>query len=148
MEIFKKTFLFFGQILFFLFLISNQTIADNYARQISFSNYSAKKLRQFAVNDCLEVPQEFILQQNLSFPFNPTTKLKYSIPKIIKNNSSIVNLKVYDVLGKEIATLVNEEKPPGKYVVESDAKNFASGIYIYRLISMNLSISKKILLLK
>jgi predicted phosphodiesterase len=77
-------------------------------------------------------PEDFILYQNYPNPFNPTTTIKYQIPEI-----SFVMLKVYDVLGNETVTLVNEEKPVGSYEVEFSATggagNLASGIYFYRL---------------
>ena len=76
----------------------------------------------------LILPEHFSLEQNYPNPFNPSTKIKYSIP-----TSGFVTLKVYDVLGKEIATLVNGEKPAGSYEVEFNAANLSSGIYFYKL---------------
>jgi hypothetical protein len=73
-------------------------------------------------------PSEFALYQNYPNPFNPTTKIKFVIAK-----STFVSLKVYDVLGKEDVTLVNEERPAGSYEVEMNAKGLPSGIYFYRL---------------
>ncbi len=72
--------------------------------------------------------EEFILYPNYPNPFNPTTKINYSIPK-----QSIVTLKVFDVLGREIATLVNKEQSVGNYEVEFNASNLTSGIYLYRI---------------
>ncbi|NCS88169.1 MAG: hypothetical protein AUK34_08800 [Ignavibacteria bacterium CG2_30_36_16] len=101
------------------------------------------------------VPDEFALYQNYPNPFNPITKIKYSIPKIINNKSpvpsvagSIINLKVYDVLGNEIATLVNEEKPPGEYEVEFDGSGLASGVYFYQLKVGSFIQTKKMILLR
>ncbi len=82
------------------------------------------------------LPDKFELYQNYPNPFNPTTKIKYSIPSVETHGGAPqqnVLLKVYDVLGNEIATLVNEEKPPGNYEVEFNAKELASGIYFYQL---------------
>jgi len=76
------------------------------------------------------IPTEFALFQNYPNPFNPSTIIKYSVPKIINNQSLIINLKVYDVLGNEVATLVNEEKAPGNYEVMFDGGKLASGVYI------------------
>ena len=70
--------------------------------------------------------------QNYPNPFNPITTIKYSIAK-----PELVTLKVYDILGKEIATLVNESQKSGNYEVEFNASNFASGVYFYRLQSGN-----------
>ncbi|MCJ7650610.1 MAG: T9SS type A sorting domain-containing protein [Candidatus Lokiarchaeota archaeon] len=73
-------------------------------------------------------PDEYALYQNYPNPFNPTTTIKYQIPEL-----SFITLKVYDVLGSEIITLINEEKPVGNYEVEFDATNLSSGIYFYRI---------------
>jgi hypothetical protein len=90
---------------------------------------------------------DFYLSQNYPNPFNPTTKIKFVIPK-----SSFVNLKVFDVLGREVATLVNEEKSQGEYEVEFSAKGGASqlssGIYFYKLQTENFSSTKKMIYLK
>ena len=95
-------------------------------------------------------PTEFYLEQNYPNPFNPTTIIKYSIPVVDENFSSTTNvtLKIYDILGKEIATLVNEEKLSGNYSIEFNAKNLTSGIYYCRIISNNYSSTKKMILLK
>jgi len=97
----------------------------------------------------------YFLSQNYPNPFNPSTKIRYSIPVITNRDVSLqwVTLKVYDILGNEVATLVNEEKAPGSYEVEFSAEqknitSLTSGVYIYRITSGNYSESKKILLLK
>jgi photosystem II stability/assembly factor-like uncharacterized protein len=82
------------------------------------------------------MPKEFVLYQNYPNPFNPTTKIKYTIPMIETHSNAflqVITLKIYDILGKEVAILVNEEKQPGVYEVEFDASSFASGIYLYQL---------------
>jgi hypothetical protein len=76
---------------------------------------------------------EYSLQQNYPNPFNPGTIIMYEIPGQARNDNSFVTLKVYDVLGNEIATLVNEKKPAGSYEVEFDGIGLSSGIYFYRL---------------
>ena len=83
----------------------------------------------------LTLPIEFSLEQNYPNPFNPYTKIKYTIPNVTLSGveGSRVALKVYDVLGNEIATLVNEEKPAGNYEVNFDASKFSSGVYFYKL---------------
>ena len=85
----------------------------------------------------------FELSQNYPNPFNPTTKISYQIPK-----SSYVTLKVYDVLGNEIATLVNEVKPAGSYGVEFNAANLPSGVYLYRLQAGSFVQTKNMILLR
>jgi WD40 repeat protein len=87
--------------------------------------------------------KEFALSQNYPNPFNPSTKLKYSIPV-----AGIVQLKVYDNLGQEVAVLVNESKTPGVYEVEFNGSNLASGFYISRLTLGNLTVSRKLILSK
>ena len=89
------------------------------------------------------IPFQSDLSQNYPNPFNPTTKIKYQIP-----TGGIVSLKVYDVLGREVAALVNEEKPTGSYVVEFDASNLASGVYFYSLQTGNFIQTKKMILLR
>jgi len=77
--------------------------------------------------------KEFNLAQNYPNPFNPSTKIKYKIPSVGTSFMKFVQLKVYDVLGNEVATLVNEEKAPGTYEVEFNAEGLASGVYFYKL---------------
>ena len=89
------------------------------------------------------VTADFTLFHNYPNPFNPSTKIRYEIPE-----RSFVTLKVYDVLGKEIATLVNEEKLNGNYEVEFNGIGLASGIYYYRITVGNFSQTKKMILLK
>jgi hypothetical protein len=79
------------------------------------------------------IPQEFKLSQNYPNPFNPATTIKYSIPSNVKRQTANVKLVVYDVLGREIAVLVNEEQKPGYYEVKWDASGFCSGVYFYRI---------------
>jgi hypothetical protein len=93
--------------------------------------------------DLLTAPVEFALEKNYPNPFNPTTTIKYSIPE-----AGNVELKIYDILGNEVATLVNEVKAPGNYAAEFDASTFASGVYVYTLITNNFIQSKKMILMK
>jgi Secretion system C-terminal sorting domain len=87
--------------------------------------------------------KEFELNQNYPNPFNPATTIQYSIPK-----RSFVTIKVYNVLGKEISTLVNERKAEGNYSVDFNAVNLPSGIYFYRMQAGKFSLTKKFVLLK
>ena len=86
---------------------------------------------------------EFSLGQNYPNPFNPSTTIKYSIP-----TSEFVTLKVYDVLGEEVTTLVNEDKPAGSYEVEVNTAGLSSGIYFYKLQSGSFVETKKMILMK
>jgi len=95
-------------------------------------------------------PEEFVLYQNYPNPFNPSTKIKYTIPAVEthRDASLLVTLKVYDVLGNEIAVLVNEELNPGEYEVDFYAEDLTSGIYFYKLEAGNFSETKKMILVK
>ncbi len=104
-----------------------------------------------SVDDDLINPKEFSLSQNYPNPFNPTTKIKYTItasPKSSPKERTFVQLIVYDLLGKEIAILVNEEKSPGEYEVKFDGKGLSSGMYFYELRAGNFVQVKKMILLK
>ncbi len=90
----------------------------------------------------------FRLYQNYPNPLNPETKIKYSIPSNIKLQPSNITLKVYDILGNEVATLVNEEKTAGEYEVEMDGSRLTSGIYFYQLKVGNFIETKKMCLIK
>ena len=89
------------------------------------------------------LPQSFYLFQNYPNPFNPTTTIKYEIPK-----SGFVSLKVFDILGNEVASLVNGEKSAGNYQVHLNASTLSSGIYLYRLQTGGYSMIKKMMLIK
>ena len=108
------------------------------------------------------LPDEFVLYQNYPNPFNPATTIKYSIPvnsgqssvgstqypaSSIQNQVS-VSLKVYDILGREVATLVNGQQRPGNYSVSFDASNLPSGTYIYRITAGSFTKSRKMVLLR
>lgn len=90
----------------------------------------------------------YSLSQNFPNPFNPTTKIKYSIPVNIKQQNINVKLAVYDISGRRIAVLVNKVQKPGYYEVYWNAEGFSSGVYFYKLISGNYIETKKMLLLK
>jgi hypothetical protein len=96
-----------------------------------------------AVEQISELPQNFNLTQNYPNPFNPSTKIGYSIPE-----ASFVQLKVYDILGNEVATLVNEEQSAGTYKADFKAEHLSSGLYIARLSSDNITKSIKMTLMK
>jgi hypothetical protein len=96
-------------------------------------------------------PKEFRLEQNYPNPFNPATRIRYTVapPNLPKGEGlGKVTLKVYDILGNEVTTLVNEAKEPGYYEVEWDASRLASGVYIYRLTSGQFVSSKKMMLIR
>ncbi len=127
----------------------NYNIGNTKADTIEFiisDNKSVYLTKQFVLN--YGVPTEYKLEQNFPNPFNPATKIRYSIPSNVNREMSNVILKVYDILGNEVTTLVNEQKEPGYYEVDFNASQFASGVYIYRLISGNFISTKKMMVLK
>lgn len=90
-----------------------------------------------------KVPADFALLQNYPNPFNPSTQITFSLPE-----RSNVTLKIFDILGKEIATLVNETKSAGTYNVNFDASKLSSGVYIYSIQAGDFAESRKMLLMK
>ena len=94
------------------------------------------------------LPGEFALQQNYPNPCNPSTTIQYSIPGNVVETLHATSLRVFDILGNEVATLVNENKPTGNYEVKFDASNLSSGIYFYKLQSGSFVQTKKFILIK
>ncbi len=93
-------------------------------------------------------PDKFILRQNYPNPFNPVTVISYTVPANISDQESGVRLIVYDNLGKEIKTLVNENKPAGSYRVKLDGSSLSSGIYYYMLTAGEFKQTRRMMLLK
>ncbi len=89
------------------------------------------------------LPTEYRLEQNYPNPFNPATTIAFSLP-----SKQSATLKVYDVLGREVAVLINESKEPGKYIVSFDASGLPSGTYFYRLQAGSFVATKKLMLLR
>ncbi len=94
-------------------------------------------------NNQTGVPSNYLLSQNYPNPFNPTTKINFSLPK-----SGAVSLRVYDVLGNEVATIVSGNLNAGSYTIDWNASQYASGVYFYRLQSGNFTQTKKMILVK
>ncbi len=108
--------------------------------QLIYNGNSRISQNQTALNS---VPDKYSLSQNYPNPFNPETNIEYSIPK-----NSNVTLKVYDMLGREVATLVNKQQEAGSYVAVWNASNFSSGVYFYRLTAGSFVQTKKMSLTK
>ncbi|AFH50501.1 Peptidase S8/S53 subtilisin kexin sedolisin [Ignavibacterium album JCM 16511] len=108
-------------------------------------NKSIYQTKQFILQ--YTQPTEYKLEQNYPNPFNPTTKIRYSIPNV-GTGLALSTLKVYDILGNEVVTLVNEEKPAGYYEIEFNATELSSGVYFYRLQSGNFTQTKKMVLMR
>ena len=118
---------------------------DGQTRQSATPDIGADEFDGIAVGveDEGTLPTEYALEQNYPNPFNPTTTFRYSIPQTSK-----VVIKVYDILGNEIAKLMDEEKSIGTYELTWDASNLSSGIYFYQLKAGEYAQTRKMLLLK
>jgi hypothetical protein len=110
-------------------------------RQVDFDGTSSYTNETSLLFDL--IPSEYSLSQNFPNPFNPITKIKFSVP-----NSEIVYINVYDILGNEVKILVNEFKQTGNYEIQFDAIDLPSGIYYYRMICGSFSETKKMILLR
>jgi hypothetical protein len=122
----------------------DNTLGENWAASIGYG--TPGKINDTFINVEDEdriLPTEYALMQNYPNPFNPTTSINYSIPK-----ASSVSLKVYDIIGNEVATLLNEFKSPGNYLVQFDASKLSSGVYFYRIQADYFTSTKKLILLK
>ena len=95
------------------------------------------------VNVTVALPLQYTLDQNYPNPFNPSTKIDYSIAE-----DGFVKLAVYNMLGEEVATLVNAQQKAGRYNINFDASQFSSGVYVYRIETTNYTASKKLMLMK
>jgi len=117
--------------------------------QNSFSNlnewyYDSLIIHSYPVTKEKEITiRNYSVSQNYPNPFNPSTSIRYGIPE-----RSFVTIKIYDILGNEITTLINEEKSAGSYEVEFDAAGLSSGIYFYTLSTGNFLSTKKMILLR
>jgi len=94
------------------------------------------------------IPKSFSISQNFPNPFNPTTNIKFDVTSNVKSETSNVKLIIFDILGREVATLVNEKLSPGTYEVEFNGSNFASGVYFYKLTAGDYTETKKLVILK
>lgn len=131
--------------------VKNYTYSDNVSllkasavtyriKQVDFDGKSSYS-KEVTVN--LVAPVEYNLSQNYPNPFNPATVIKYSIA-----NAGMVSLKIYNTMGQEVATLVNEAKEIGSYEVNFDAQKLSSGVYFYEINSGNFTSTKKMILMK
>jgi len=132
-------------------ILKNTAITDDITGSVPNNEFGHGRIDAHAalqslitsIEDGNSIPVDYNLSQNYPNPFNPSTTINFSIPKQ-KN----VSLKVYDVLGKEVAELVNEEKPAGNYKIDFDASNLSSGIYIYTLKTNEFLKARKMMLIK
>jgi hypothetical protein len=132
----------------------NYSFIDNQVNSSSNLKYRLKSVNNDATYTILKEiefltsPETFELAQNYPNPFNPSTKINYTLPSNVNDQMSKVTLKVYDILGIEITTLVDELQAVGHHEVEFKADNLASGVYIYRIETPAFSATKKMILLR
>jgi len=131
---------------------SNGNVVLNFTHNTNFTNIAWPYNTTGVERDDEILPTAFNLKQNYPNPFNPTTKIKFSIPVVGANSSanggSPVQLKIYDIVGNEVATLVNNEMSSGNYEVSFDASHLSSGTYFYELRAGNFISTKKMMLVK
>jgi len=126
-------------------LVVAKNVADNIAIISTFSTKSdlAKASNKVISFDETLSITDYALEQNYPNPFNPSTVIKYQIP-----NDGLVSLKIYDITGQEVKTLINQEQSKGRYEINFDASNLSSGVYFYRLTSGSYTKSMKMMLVK
>jgi len=123
--------------------VAVDTLTSGIAKVHSVSITYPGKTPASYVRTLADGPATFALYQNYPNPSNPTTTISYELP-----DKSFVSLKVYDILGNEVATLVSQNENGGSYSVKFDGSRFASGVYFYRLTAGNFVSAKKLIILK
>ncbi len=123
--------------------IDNNITAGIYSYRLKQIDFDGSCKFSDEIKVTVNTVYEFILSQNYPNPFNPSTTIRYEIPC-----AGMVTVKIYDVLGKEIAALVNEEKQAGRYLLMFDGSRLSGGVYFYQLKSGSLVINRKMTLLK
>jgi hypothetical protein len=118
--------------------------SSNSSNQLLLGFWTAYKQNAVtSVKDEKSIPNEYKLEHNYPNPFNPSTTIRFSIPE-----RSFVSLKVYDILGNEVTTLVNKDMETGNYETKFNADNYSSGIYIYKISAGNFINTRKMILVK
>ncbi|MBL1215694.1 MAG: T9SS type A sorting domain-containing protein [Ignavibacteriae bacterium] len=134
----------------------NSNSPKNYAYEDKdfASGYNSYRLKQIDSDGSFEysksivinadaIPGNYALEQNYPNPFNPSTTISFTLPK-----AGFTTLKIYDMLGMEVASLVDEEKPAGRFEIEFEGKFLSAGVYFYELKTINFSQTKKLILMK
>ncbi len=116
---------------------------NEYGSSLWSTSFGFKTMEVLGVDDNNEIPADYSLSQNFPNPFNPITNIDFSLP-----HAGFVTLKVYNLLGQKVKTLINGYRDKGYYEITLDASDLASGIYIYRLVAENHSFSRKMVVLK
>lgn len=99
-------------------------------------------------NISTNIPREFKLYQNYPNPFNPFTKIRFDVPKNNGHKSMNIRLYIFDIKGREIAMLINQELEPGSYKIDLDASKYPSGSYYYKIVTDEFTDTKKMALVK
>ncbi len=124
----------------------------SYGTNVNYDYATVKYSPLSAINKVSDlVPDKFQLSQNYPNPFNPVTKIEFNIPLsrgVSEGRGVLVALKIYDILGREVTTLVSEDLKPGTYEIEWDGSNCSSGVYFYRLSSNEFTDTRKMVLVK
>ncbi|MDH3268909.1 MAG: T9SS type A sorting domain-containing protein, partial [Ignavibacteria bacterium] len=123
--------------------VDSKLETGNYTYRIKQIDFDGTFAYSDEVNVDVEIPLEYSLEQNYPNPFNPSTTIKYSIPE-----DGFVKLAVYNMLGEEVAALVNTTQKAGRYEVNFNASKLSSGVYVYRIEASNFTASKKLILMK
>jgi hypothetical protein len=125
------------------FINTTGNFVENFTHNTNFIDIGWADVTSINESNFVNIPEEFSLSQNYPNPFNPTTNIRFSIPE-----ASAVNIKVYDIIGREVATIINNNFAAGVHEVSFNAVNLNSGVYVYRISSKNFSSSKKMILMK
>jgi len=123
--------------------IDSKLDAGNYTYRLKQIDFDGSYEYSNEINVEVELPLEYALEQNYPNPFNPTTKISYSIPE-----DGFVKLAVYNLLGEEVATVVNSFQKADRYEVNFNASGLSSGVYVYKIEATNFTLSKKLVLMK
>lgn len=110
---------------------------------VSIEEFSSLVKDSTIISSTSQLPSDYYLDQNYPNPFNPTTSINFSLPR-----NEFITLKIFDILGREVAILVKEEKTAGSYIFNFDASKLSSGIYFYSITAGNFHQTRKMILTK
>ena len=128
--------------------VTSGNLKQGYIPTQVFVTYRTKKLELMSLKQNSVIPEKYSLYQNYPNPFNPVCRIKFDIPMTGNEKTDHVKLIIYDLLGREVAVLVNSELIPGVYEIQWNASNYPSGIYIYHIKTNLYSDTKKMVLIK
>ncbi|HEY6626507.1 MAG TPA: T9SS type A sorting domain-containing protein, partial [Ignavibacteriaceae bacterium] len=123
--------------------VDSKLETGNYTYRLKQIDFDGTFTYSEELNVEVELPLEYALEQNYPNPFNPSTKIKYSIAE-----DGLVKIAVFNMLGEEVATLVNTQQKAGRYEVNFNASGLSSGVYVYRIEAANYTASKKLMFMK